>query len=332
MSICLNSSLCFDLGSLVAIKNETGVEQAPFSGYVSPWLAGVIISGLMVLWVLLWTILQSTLRERARRKDQRNKIICESQKLEVQFNETCVQMECLAQNRLEKIVGFSESVDSHVSRLNKANRGEPPMQIEFRQLCLKLMNGRGRTILKNVSGVLFASSLTCIMGPSGCGKTTLLTAIAGRTQNGKISGSIKVNDVEQTIERFRTVVGFVPQDDTMIRTLTVRQILTFSAVARLPRSLSMAEKLDVVDSVIAILGLGRIEHQPIGDENMRGISGGQRKRVNIGIELVSAPLALFLDEPTSGFLSFFSFFLFKQTNNKVLMLAPPTRLFPICIG
>ena len=93
----------------------------------------------------------------------------------------------------------------------------------------------------------------------------------------------------------------------MIRTMTVEEILYFSARTRLDMWKSRQQIADTVDSVISVLGLDDIRHSVIGDENVRGISGGQRKRVNIGIELVSDPCALFLDEPTSGLDSSSSF-------------------------
>ena len=86
----------------------------------------------------------------------------------------------------------------------------------------------------------------------------------------------------------------------MIRTMSVKETLTFSARTRLPRELSNTEIQKIVNSTIKLLGLYEIRHSLIGDEVTRGISGGQRKRVNIGIEVVSDPTVLFLDEPTSG--------------------------------
>ncbi len=78
------------------------------------------------------------------------------------------------------------------------------------------------------------------------------------------------------------------------------QNLSFSALTRLPHSLSAAEQREVIGEVMSLLGLDEISTSLIGDEDVRGISGGQRKRVNIGIELVADPAVLFLDEPTSG--------------------------------
>ncbi|CAE7389152.1 ABCG24 [Symbiodinium microadriaticum] len=86
----------------------------------------------------------------------------------------------------------------------------------------------------------------------------------------------------------------------MIRQLTVRDNISFSAAYRLPVEMTAAQKEDVVNQTLLSLGIDHVQHSLIGDERERGISGGQRKRVNIGIELVALPKVLFLDEPTSG--------------------------------
>lgn len=86
----------------------------------------------------------------------------------------------------------------------------------------------------------------------------------------------------------------------MLREMTVRENLQFSASTRLPSSMSSECKDQLVDDVLSLLDLSHLQYSQIGDENVRGISGGQRKRVNIGIELVADPTLLFLDEPTSG--------------------------------
>ena len=104
----------------------------------------------------------------------------------------------------------------------------------------------------------------------------------------------------------------MPQEDVMIRNLTVRDNIGFSASYRLPATMTYAETQDVVNETLLSLGIDHVQHSIIGDERERGVSGGQRKRVNIGIELAALPKVLFLDEPTSGLDSTSSTTLTKQ--------------------
>ena len=139
------------------------------------------------------------------------------------------------------------------------------------------------------------------MGPSGSGKTTFMTTIAGKATYGKMSGTVLINErSDLPIRTFKNMTGFVPQEDIMLREMTVEETLKFAALTRLPRDMAYKEKMNIVEDVLELLDLKAIRFSQIGDENVRGISGGQRKRVNIGMELVSDPTLLFLDEPTSG--------------------------------
>ena len=97
-----------------------------------------------------------------------------------------------------------------------------------------------------------------------------------------------------------TYTGFVPQEDIMLRELTVRQILWFSLLLKGNPKRTYEEREDFINNILIALDIFKVRHTIVGDENQRGVSGGQRKRVNIGIELVSEPLVLLLDEPTSG--------------------------------
>ncbi|KAI9229623.1 MAG: hypothetical protein DHS80DRAFT_13664 [Piptocephalis tieghemiana] len=156
----------------------------------------------------------------------------------------------------------------------------------------------GKRILRGVTGGLYSGKFTAIMGPSGAGKTTFLNVLLGKV-NGT-EGQVFINGVPSQIPQYKKLIGYVPQEDVMIRELTAREIIAHSAHTRLPRSWSNAEIESYVDAVLEALGLTAVSSVPVGDEVSRGLSGGQRKRVNIGIELAAAPFALFLDEPTSG--------------------------------
>lgn len=134
------------------------------------------------------------------------------------------------------------------------------------------------------------------MGTSGGGKTSLISAITGRSSYGELSGKIKVND-KVISDAERNKFGYVPQDDIMIRCLTVREVITLSALIKSSNILQVNQN---VTKILQRLGLTHIQDSIIGDEINRGISGGQRKRVNVAMELVNNPSVLFLDEPTSG--------------------------------
>ncbi|KAA6416750.1 MAG: ABC transporter G family member 24-like [Trebouxia sp. A1-2] len=137
-------------------------------------------------------------------------------------------------------------------------------------------------------------------GVDRSGKTSLMAALAGKASYGTVSGSVKVNGKADKLLRYKRVMGFVPQDDIMYTNLTVEENLLFSAQYRLPVHYTHAQHVYYVERAIQILALDDIRNEIIGDEEVRGISGGQRKRVNVGLELVADPIMLFLDEPTSG--------------------------------
>ncbi|KAF6254331.1 hypothetical protein COO60DRAFT_1703369 [Scenedesmus sp. NREL 46B-D3] len=152
----------------------------------------------------------------------------------------------------------------------------------------------------NLSMSLKSCGKQVLQGITGAGKTTLMNALAGKASYGVVTGTITINGKPSGLDRHKRLLGFVPQDDIMYRNLTVEENLTYSARFRLPASTTAVQRLEVVASAIAVLGLADVRHALIGDEEVRGISGGQRKRVNVGLELVAEPSLLFLDEPTSG--------------------------------
>jgi len=175
----------------------------------------------------------------------------------------------------------------------------PSVEIAFEDLTMHLKSN-GKCILSGVTGSFSAGALVALMGPSGGGKTTFMNALCGRANYGTISGDIKINGREGGVSDIPRLVGFVPQDDIMHADLTVHQTLRYNALLRLPRETPGSKVNEHVTKVINVLGLSHIAHNLVGSPAKRGISGGQKKRVNIGMELAAMPAVIFMDEPTSG--------------------------------
>mmetsp|Transcript_29077 Transcript_29077/g.40223 ORF Transcript_29077/g.40223 Transcript_29077/m.40223 type:complete len:727 (-) Transcript_29077:189-2369(-) len=195
---------------------------------------------------------------------------------------------------------FKNKVEQHLENINQAAeeaiKKELHFTIRFEDLEYRLPDGF--TIMQGVSGEFKEGRLCAIMGPSGAGKTTLFNLITGKAK--RTGGRVLLNEEEDELSNYKRLVGFVPQEDVMLRSATVTDVLNFSARRRLPSTMKEDEVNHLVAKYIYTLGIGHVADSIIGDERRRGISGGQRKRVNVGLELVSNPSVLFLDEPTTG--------------------------------
>ncbi|KAK6979233.1 ATP-binding cassette sub- G member 2 [Biomphalaria glabrata] len=155
-----------------------------------------------------------------------------------------------------------------------------------------------KQILFDVTAI-FKAGLTAVLGPTGSGKSSLLDILAGRKDNQRISGQLLLNG-KPVPTNFKCMVGYVVQDDVVMGTLSVRENLTFSAALRLRASIKAAERKERINKVIKELGLEKCADTKVGNDFIRGVSGGERKRCNIGMELIISPQVLFLDEPTTG--------------------------------
>ncbi|KAF2711275.1 ABC transporter-like protein [Pleomassaria siparia CBS 279.74] len=156
----------------------------------------------------------------------------------------------------------------------------------------------GKRILKGVSGSIESGSMWAVMGGSGAGKSTFVNVLMGKTKH--TGGLIKVNGHNKDMSKYKKLIGYVPQDDIVLPELTVRENILHSARVRLPMSWRDKDIQKFVDSLISCIGLSHVQHSLVGDASKPVISGGQRKRVSIGMELAAAPMTIFLDEPTSG--------------------------------
>ncbi|KAL8257152.1 hypothetical protein R6Q59_029193 [Mikania micrantha] len=200
-------------------------------------------------------------------------------------------------------------------------QSSPPIHLQFVDLCYKIKidktssNGaiqslfkramdtdnmiEERTILSGITGMVHPGELLAVLGPSGSGKSTLLNALAGRLPEQCFTGKVLANGRKLSKSVLKRT-GFVTQDDVLYPHLSVRETLIFCALLRLPESLSRREKTVVADAVIAELGLSKCANTIIGNTFIRGVSGGERKRVSIAHEMLVNPSLLILDEPTSG--------------------------------
>ncbi|XP_041820681.1 broad substrate specificity ATP-binding cassette transporter ABCG2-like [Chelmon rostratus] len=176
--------------------------------------------------------------------------------------------------------------------------------------CLCRKKSTTRVILSDVSGIM-KPGLNAIMGPTGSGKSSFLDVLAARKDPAGLTGEVLIDGAPQP-PNFKCLSGYVVQDDVVMGTLTVRENFSFSAALRLPSSIPQREKEQKVNTLIKELGLGRVADSRVGTQLIRGISGGERKRTNIGMELIIDPSVLFLDEPTTG--------LDANTANSVLLL------------
>ena len=158
-----------------------------------------------------------------------------------------------------------------------------------------------KVILNNISGMAKPGEFIAIMGPSGAGKSSLLDCLAGRNTNGK--GTVTING-EPWSKKNSRVCSYVLQDDVFYGTLTVQEHLRFQCKLRMGDKVSAEEREHRVAQVITELGLNKCKDTMIGNARVRGISGGERKRLSVATELLTNPSIFFVDEPTSGLDSF----------------------------
>ncbi|XP_065849211.1 ABC transporter G family member STR-like [Euphorbia lathyris] len=217
-----------------------------------------------------------------------------------------------ANKSLETLLDMDKSVAA-------AKRGSVPLEparkmvpghgLEFKNVCYSVKKKQKKDgvwitkeayLLNDISGQALRGEVMAIMGPSGAGKSTFLDALAGRIAQGSLQGSVRIDGKAVSTSYMKMISSYVMQDDQLFAMLTVFETFMFAAEVRLSPSISRAEKQQRVYELLDQLGLTSAAHTYIGDEGRRGVSGGERRRVSIGIDIIHKPSLLFLDEPTSG--------------------------------
>lgn len=195
--------------------------------------------------------------------------------------------------------------------------GGPGAYLVWEDLTALLPNfGQGPTkkLLHGLNGYAEPGRIMAVMGPSGSGKSTLLDSLAGRLSNNVVmSGNILLNGKKRRLDY--GVVAYVTQEDVLLGTLTVRETLTYSAYLRLPTTMSREEVKGIIEGTIIEMGLQDCADRQIGNWQLRGISGGEKKRLSIALEILIRPRIMFLDEPTSGLDSAAAFFVIQAIKN-----------------
>ncbi|KAH3685106.1 hypothetical protein WICPIJ_003926, partial [Wickerhamomyces pijperi] len=200
----------------------------------------------------------------------------------------------------EKPSVTSESFDIRLSNIN--------LSVQTNHSINPFNSGKPqpKQILSDISAYFQPSRINVIMGPSGSGKTTLLNLISGRITSKEYthSGDIKINGKQTTASLMTKVSSYVTQHDThLLATLSVFETLSIAAKLRLPK-LSKQHRNQTVVNIINKLGLRHCQDTLIGSEHTKGLSGGEKRRLSIAVQLLTNPEIIFLDEPTSGLDSF----------------------------
>ncbi|CAI9722128.1 ABC transporter G family member 21-like [Octopus vulgaris] len=170
----------------------------------------------------------------------------------------------------------------------------PVKNLVFKDIVVEI---KKKTILQNVWGRITSGELMAVVGPSGSGKTTLLNVISGR-QHIK-QGSITVNG-QKLNKALSRRMSYVLQQDILPSKLTLREVLHFTAMIKLPEKMTDFQKKKRVDQIVSQMELEKCLDTVIGSSWMRGLSGGEKKRANISCELLTNPDIIIVDEPTSG--------------------------------
>ncbi|KAL4715556.1 hypothetical protein ACJJTC_009182 [Scirpophaga incertulas] len=180
---------------------------------------------------------------------------------------------------------------AHLSHLPQ----RPPVNLSFQDLSYTVNNGKiSKIILRSISGEFKSGQLTAILGPSGAGKSTLLNILAGYRVAGA-SGQIFINGESRDLKQFRKLSRYIMQEDLLQPFITVQEAMTIAADLKLGSAITKEKKAVVVDEIVQLLRLTKAKNTAT-----ERLSGGERKRLSVALEMLNNPPVIFLDEPTTG--------------------------------
>ena len=173
-----------------------------------------------------------------------------------------------------------------------------------------------KTLIHPMSGCANPGEMLALMGTSGAGKSTLLDILAGRLISHNLTGKILANKSPVNFSTFRKLSGYVMQSDALFPLLTVKETLFYAAHLRI-QGKTYAEREAAAATTMRLLRLEHVQDTIVGDEQNRGLSGGEKRRVSIAVDIIHEPRVIFLDEPTSGNNSLKSITLISNLNSVV---------------
>jgi len=288
---CINNSLKFCRAE--AMTEDMATKKREINMWAQVSAAGFLILGFIIM------ILMKVVQSRAARVAETNRGRMEGTLSVDKF--LLKILKCFSVKTVEEYIFHGIMPKKH------------QVSIEFENLCATIkakptlpgLKGQdGVKVLTGVSGKFEAGHVAAIMGTSGAGKTTFLNLLCGKlagTGNWSVTGTVKVDGEEMDLAALKSIMGFVPQDDVVHDRMTVRENIRFSAQLRNTPNTSYSRLRRITDDVLQVLQLEAQQNLLVGNRTTAGgLSGGQRKRVNVGLELAACPTLLFLDEPTSG--------------------------------
>ncbi|CAJ1912482.1 unnamed protein product [Sphenostylis stenocarpa] len=188
------------------------------------------------------------------------------------------------------------------------------MAMVWEDLTVEVQKKKKKVVLNGITGFAKPARVLAVMGPSGCGKTTFLDSFTGKlAPNLVMTGNILINGKKKSLNSRE--VSYVAQEDLFLGTLTVKETIAFSANMRLPSKMTKEEINQVVEETIMEMGLEDCADTRIGNWHCKGISTGEKKRLSIGLEILTQPHILLLDEPTTGLDSASAFFVIQALCN-----------------